>query len=195
MRSRFETARDAGREAAILKTNHTSFETPKSPALVSTKKIPLGKDKFALVDAEDYEFLSQWKWHFHQGYAAHGERIGGRVYTTMMHRVVMMAPECIQVDHANQDKLDNRKGNLRYTDHAGNNKNKGPNSRNTSGFKGVHWHKHHKKWQVAICTSEGRKHLGYFATAEEGALAYNRAAVRYHKEFACLNDIEKRRTV
>ncbi len=49
------------------------------------KRIPLSQGKFALVDDEDYDFLSQWKWLYHPaGYAIQSG--GSRSY---MHRLIL----------------------------------------------------------------------------------------------------------
>ncbi len=80
------------------------------------RRIPLTQGKEALVSDCDYKYLMQWKWwynkhHGNGGYAI--RKIGDRkVY---MHKVVAsrkgLPPG--QVDHKNQNKLDNQRGNLR----------------------------------------------------------------------------------
>jgi hypothetical protein len=75
-------------------------------------KIRLGgrhRDKYTTVDEDDYEWLSQYNWYFHDGYAS--TRIEGK--TVYMHRLVMATPRGMHTDHLNHDKLDNRKKNLR----------------------------------------------------------------------------------
>ena len=44
---------------------------------------------------------------------------------------------------------------------------------NKSGFKGVSWHSHNKKWQVIV----NRKRIGYFKDKIEAAKAWDKAAV------------------
>jgi hypothetical protein len=89
-----------------------------------------------------------------------------------------------QIDHRNGNKLDNRLENLRPANQAENSYNQGKRKHNTSGFKGVSWSKSHQKWQATIKVNYRQKHLGYFATAEEAAAAYQEAALKYHGEFA-----------
>ena len=43
-------------------------------------------------------------------------------------------------------------------------------STNTSGFRGVSWHKRDKKWQSSICINSKIKHLGYFSSLRLAAL-------------------------
>lgn len=64
-------------------------------------------DKYALVDQEDYDALSQYKWYLrNDGYVAAKD-------TVYLHRMVMSTPQGMHTDHLNHDKLDNRKENLR----------------------------------------------------------------------------------
>lgn len=163
------------------------------------KKIPLTQDKFASVDDIDYSFLMQWKWYYRsEGYAARKSRksesrtSSGNQKTIHMHRVVLSRKlghsDFQYTDHKNQNRLDNRRGNLRSASCSQNQRNK-KSQQGTSKFKGVWWRKDHKKWQVHIWFEGCQKHLGYFTNEIEAAKAYNKAAMKYFKEFACLNEI------
>lgn len=89
-----------------------------------------------------------------------------------------------EVDHINGDILDNRWENLRIATHSQNGKNRGAPSNNTSGYKGVSFHRKNGKWRAAI-HSEGKKyHLGYFNSAELASQAYEEAAKIHHGNFA-----------
>lgn len=95
------------------------------------QKIKLSNGMFALVDDEDYEFLSQFKWQavyskFSDSYYAHTQR-GGRKNrkTFLMHRIIMNTPSELRCDHKNHNTLDNQKQNLRNATHSQN----GMNSR------------------------------------------------------------------
>lgn len=88
-----------------------------------------------------------------------------------------------QIDHINGIKSDNRLENLRLATNQENQQNLGLRSSNTSGFKGVCWHKHTGKWQAQISTNGKRKSLGVFDTAEAAALAYQQFAQANHGKF------------
>jgi len=102
-----------------------------------------------------------------------------------MHRVIL--PDAEEVDHINGNGLDNRRANLRPATGIENRRNRRRSRKNTSGYAGVSWDKVNRKWYAYI-TADGRmRALGRFDTAEEAALARDRAALELHGEFARLN--------
>jgi hypothetical protein len=59
--------------------------------------------------------------------------------------------------------------------------------RGSSRYKGVHWHREHRKWEAQI-TYRGRLiHIGYYDYETDAAIAYDDMAVELFGEFACLN--------
>ena len=85
-----------------------------------------------------------------------------------------------QIDHINRNKKDNRFVNLRAATHSENMHNQPKPKNNTSGFKGVAYHKQHKKWHASIRINNVLKHLGDFFTPEEAGAAYLAAQRIYH---------------
>lgn len=147
----------------------------------------------ALVDDEDFEELSAFKWRPQpskrksEQYRAVRSGKGGRG-VILMHRQIMRAPDGVLVDHANGNPLDNRHANLRFCTFAQNAQNRRrvvPGS--SSRFKGVTWHKQRGRWQAAIKVDKRFIFLGLFTDEQEAADAYDRAAVKHHGEFACTN--------
>jgi hypothetical protein len=61
--------------------------------------------------------------------------------------------------------------------------------RQHSKYKGVTWHKKHKKWMAQIMCDRKKTHLGYFDCEIEAAKAYNSAALAAWGEFAGLNQL------
>ena len=151
------------------------------------KRILLTQGQYAIVDDEDLERISHWKWHFGGGYARRGNYPSWRLI--YMHREVLNVPSHLDCDHINGNRLDNRKINLRVCTHAQNTKNRKLSRNNRSGFKGVHWRERDKKWSASIGIEKRRMYLGYFETREEAATSYNNAAKVLHGEFANLNKI------
>lgn len=148
------------------------------------KTIALSNGKSTYVDKEDFGELSRHRWYELNGYAA--TSIKGK--TVYMHRIIMNCPEGFNIDHLNHNRLDNRKVNLRLCNQHQNNGNYRLSRHNTSGYKGVGFHKKSEKWRAYIQVS-GRKqrHLGLFPTSALAAKAYDEAALGVFGDFAKLN--------
>ena len=106
-----------------------------------------------------------------------------------MHREVIHPPGYLFVDHINHNGLDNRKANLRPATRSQNSFNRLIIIRKdlSSKYKGVTWGKYKKMWQARIGIYGKRKHIGFFKDEVQAAMAYDKAAKKYHGEFASLN--------
>ncbi len=158
------------------------------------KKIQLGGHQknskikgYALVDDEDFEWLNRWKWCMskNNGYAIHDINTKKLKERIRMHRLILDTPQGMLTDHINGDKLDNRRSNLRICTMKENTRNRRMSKKNTSGYKGVRWHKRNKKWMVVI----KEKHIGQFNNKIDAAKVYNQKAKELFGEFARLNII------
>ena len=158
---------------------------------MKTMTIPLTQGKFAIVDAEDCEFLMQWKWCYSQGYAVRNGPSPERGLI-LMHRVILERvglKDFAETDHINRDRADNRKCNLRAASRIQNGCNRNKQKNNSSGYTGICWCKRHKKWMAKIQVSGKVKFLGYFNNKKEAARVYNLAARMYHGDFSVLNKV------
>ncbi len=129
------------------------------------------------------------------GYLAVNLYKNGKQSTRLIHRLVVNAfienPENKPfVDHINGDILNNCVDNLRWATISENQMNSKKKKNNTSGIKGVFWHKQRNKWQAQIQFDGKSMHLGYFDDIEMAKEARQSAVERIYKEFA--HDSEKR---
>lgn len=88
-----------------------------------------------------------------------------------------------QIDHVNRDTSDNRISNLRAATHAQQRGNQKRRKDNTSGIKGVSFHKSSGLW-FARCRKGQRSLVAYFKSKEAAAKAYEDFAKEIHGEFA-----------
>lgn len=154
--------------------------------------------KSAIVSTSDADWASDFAWHVMKvGYVARTVYDPATQKSTpvYLHREIFdrrgLSLGRARIDHKNGNKLDNSFHNLRLASQSQNMSNRQKPISNTSGFKGVRFHKPTGKWQAYIKHNYKQKHLGLFVSAEDAALAYNKAAVELHGQFACLNEVER----
>lgn len=158
-------------------------------------EIKLTKGKIALIDEEDFEIVSQYRWwvlskgngrHVAATWTKGSHKTRTRIY---MHRLIMGAAAHLVVDHINHDALDNRRANLRLCSTLQNNLNR--RKRRTPGatsiYKGVCWDAEYHRWCAQIRLGGRNRKIGRYASEKEAAIAYDRAARRDFGQFACLN--------
>ncbi|WP_368488450.1 AP2 domain-containing protein [Clostridium sp. BJN0013] len=101
-----------------------------------------------------------------------------------MHRYLLNYKGNKEVDHINHKRYDNRKRNLRICSRLENSYNMPIQSSNTSGYKGVEFHRRVGRWRARISVGGKRIELGHFNTAFEAHLAYCKASEYYHGEYS-----------
>jgi hypothetical protein len=159
------------------------------------REIVLGKGKVSVVDDEDYEYLSKYKWRLtSKGYACRTYMENGKQKYILMHREIMRVEKegrKLLVDHKDHNILNNSKENLRLCSTSQNacNTTKKLSSNFTSGFKGVSWDKQYKKWAACIKVNGKSKRIGRFINESDAAISYNKYASQFFGEFAILNAV------
>jgi len=160
------------------------------------KEIKLTKGYVALVDDEDFEWLSQWKWcaceNKNTVYALHSFKNykTGKQEMIGMHRFIMGISETYRIDHVDRNGLHNWRENLRRCSDADNQHNKNLYKNNTSGYKGVSYCPYlnkNKPFSAHIGFHNKLINLGYFDSADEAAKAYDEKAKELYGDFANLN--------
>jgi hypothetical protein len=156
--------------------------------------VHLTRGYVAVIDAADVPLVDQWNWcaevsrkrdgSFRTVYAMRTDTAPGKkAVTVKLHRVILGAEDDAVVDHKDGDGLNNRRTNLRPATGAQNNFNSRKRVDNSSGKRGVHWHKVRKKWRAEIQANGKKKHLGLFCSIEEAAAAYLTASESLHGEY------------
>jgi hypothetical protein len=158
---------------------------------VEYKELSLKNGMIAIVDSEDFDFLNQWTWTArkatHKHYYAQRKRwVNGKKKYIKMHRLIMNAPDDMIVDHINRNTLDCRKSNMRLCTIAQNNCNRKASGK--SKYLGVTIR--NGKPIAQITHNNKVYYLGTFKSEKDAAIAYNKAALEYHGEFANLNAAE-----
>jgi hypothetical protein len=155
------------------------------------KTIILNNGMEVFVDAEDFDRVNSIQWSAFKSkntwYAVKSTSENGKTITLRMSRFILNVHTedyTVEVDHRNNNGLDNRKENLRICTRSQNLSNR----RNYSGnpYKGIE--KMAKgNWRARIANNGKYIHLGMYNTAEEAARVYDAAAKEAYGEFASLN--------
>jgi hypothetical protein len=157
------------------------------------------KNLCCIIDDKYYSDLSKYKWYLnHKGYAQRNRKHiknGIDALPILMHVFILGKKKGFTTDHINNDKLDNRKNNLRFLTNTENIRRRGVQRNTSTGYKGVYLCKNRKKkngvypYQVYIRVDKKLIFVGYFFDKQQAALAYNEASKKYHGEFGYQNQL------
>lgn len=89
-----------------------------------------------------------------------------------------------RIDHEDTDKLNNSWHNLRPATASQNGANRCAPRNNTSGYKGVHFHKVRRLWQSQIRVAGKLLYLGRFDSIDLATAAYQSAAAKHFGQYA-----------
>ena len=148
------------------------------------KTIPLTQGLEALVDDEDYGFLSRYNWCAHNPrgglyYAVRRDDESGRIIK--MHQVLLGPKEGYEIDHEDGNGLNNQRNNLRFLTHSQNLMNyPKPKGIHSSKYKGVSLDRYGRGWSAYVNKNGKRFRLGYFPTEESAARAYDFKAMELY---------------
>jgi len=158
------------------------------------KIIKLTQGKMALVDDEDYEYLSQFKWHvvfnktdYYAVRWTHGSHASRK--SVFMHREIMETTKGMEVDHIDHNTLNNQKYNLRNCTHQQNKRNTRKRENKASSYLGVEVRKtkNGTTFRAHIKVNNKSIKLGNSKNEKEAAVLYDKAAIKYFGEYANLN--------
>lgn len=118
----------------------------------------------ALIDVDDYETVSKYKWCYSNGYA----RCKVNNKTTLMHHLILgKPPEGMVIDHINGNRIDNCKNNIRFATFQQNSQNRPKIHGGISKYIGVY--KRRNEYRAQSCG----KVIGTFNSELEAAITYD----------------------
>lgn len=159
-------------------------------------KIPIrgcGGGLFAEFDDSDLKMVKGIKW------TATRKPPAKTIYVTAyilgkkwtIHRWLLQPEPHQKVDHQDGNGLNNKRDNIRIATQSQNMGNAGPNSKNTSGYKGVYFwtdkRNGYSTWRAQLHHEGKRIDMGSFKTKEDAARAYDAKAIELRGEFAWTN--------
>lgn len=154
-----------------------------------TKVIPLTQGQVALIDDWNYERVSQIKW-----WAEKDSRTGkfyarGWINGQMveLHRFILNAPDGIEVDHRDRNRLNCHESNLRQATHIENAQNHSLRRDNASGYRGVSVDTATGRFKAIIKSDGVAYFIGRFDKADDAARACDVVIGERHGEFAVFN--------
>jgi len=157
------------------------------------KEIKLTKGYVALVDDDDFKYLSQYNWIATVGrHTVYAIKSKSREW---MHRVIMNTPKSKEVDHIDGNGLNNSRSNLRNCSHKENSWNRKSQKGSISKYVGVSYDKFRKlkRWRASLYHEGKFMSIGVFKTEREAALARDKAILRYRSDFAKLNILKRKK--
>lgn len=164
------------------------------PLFENAVEIEIAKGYTTLLSREDID-LARFRWGIHKG-------ITGRLYIRRrrilnhkkqwqwLHRVVLertlgrKLERDENVDHINNDPLDNRRDNLRVASRSQNLANTLRSTNRYSKLKGARYNKRYKSWSSSIQIDGKLIYLGTFSTDKEAHEAYKKAHAKRYGEFS-----------
>ena len=170
-----------------------------------SKKIKLTKGKYAIVDDDDFNFISRLKpVAMKRVFRDKSDRNHGRCWEVILpggkgvcvyyvkHFLLRAKNANMVVEAKNGNNLDLRKSNLTIISREVCSHHNRKRLNTSSKYEGVCYIKNpaaKNKWGAAIKQSKKRRHIGVFATEKEAAIAYNERAKKLYGNLAYQNKI------
>ena len=157
--------------------------------------VELSQGQVTFVDIEDLPIIAEYQWSASWNpdrksyYATANIRLpSGKKTSIRLNRLVMNAKHPFVVDHINTLTLDNRKSNLRICTKSENAMNRGKQSNNTTGHKGICFSKSRNKYVVNIKKDGKSKYIGGYENYDDAVIAHELALEKMHGDFSRLED-------
>lgn len=150
-----------------------------------TESVMLASGLLVVVDDVDAPLLRVGGWCATEAYP-HVHRTvkrGNKWTSEYLHRVIARAGDGTEVDHINDNPLDNRRSNLRIVTRGENERAKNAAKGDSkTGVRGVTWHPERKRFRAYVYSEGKRVGLGYFRSLNEAGsvAAVQRARMLAH---------------
>lgn len=142
------------------------------------------KNEEFYFDLEDYDLIKDYYWYVNDNGYAITPKDANTNKRIRMHRLIMDAPDGVQVDHIKHNKLDNRKKYLRLVTSQ-------QNQMNRRNVKGVYWNKDCNKWNSKIGYNGKSIDLGLYENKDDAIKARKEAEEHYFGKYSYDNSINK----
>lgn len=144
----------------------------------------------AQISDRDAKLVNKFKWcAVKRGKTFYAEARKGCKMISMHRLILGLNDPKIKGDHRDRNGLNNQRNNLRVATNSQSSANRGKHINGKSKYFGVSWFKHAGLWRSQIQKNGIVYHLGYFKDEKKAAIAYNKAAEKFHGEFANINSI------
>lgn len=141
------------------------------------------KHQSVYVDKDDYDKIKDFCWCINgSNYVIAWSPIDKKMIS-LARTIMDEHNHNVLIDHIDGNTFNNRKSNLRKTTCQENNMNQALSRNNTSGHKGVSWHKLNNCWIVHIGYKDKLIHLGYFNSKEDAINARESAEKKLYGEY------------
>jgi hypothetical protein len=155
------------------------------------KKLPLSQGYETPVDDDVFEKFQFINWHVY--FSKGGKPYARSNKLGQLHRAIYIHIDGIdigddEVDHIDRNGLNNQRYNFRVVKPREQARNNTPRTKSVhSPYVGVSWKEHANGWRASTKYDGNYIHLGYFFTAEEAGMAYDRAILYYYGDTDILN--------
>ena len=153
--------------------------------IVFSVDTPSYPDTVTIIDTEEWDKVSKYKWGVHRESDFLYVRSSNRE-AVRLHRLIMSAPDNMHVDHIDCNTLINVKSNLRVCTSQ---QHSSRQRRFTNTIRGIRFKS--GKWEVSIETKEKAYYLGRYDNLGDAMKAYNSAAKLMFGDFAVLHNVEE----
>ena len=156
-----------------LRTQRRHFETSRITILENFAEIELTQGRVAKVDLADVPLIEKYNWYYSSttGYA-----YNNKTYTSLHQVLLGKAPVGFIIDHADRDKLNCQRYNIKFVTHSVNARN---SERSDKALK-VSYHRASGKYQAYIHENNTFIYIGVYKSEREAITRQKEAETLFH---------------